>query len=609
MTDRRVSDAGNENQPAGDNARRLAAIAVIDVVSYTRLMEADEIGTHARWKTLCAKQIFPGLEKHTGQIVKSTGDGFMIEFRSVVSAVEWALELQASIAAASDENALRLRVAVHIGDIISGEQDIFGSDVNITARLQGFAEPGRVVISSVVHDRVRSAVSYSAEDLGFLELKNINEPVRAYSIGPPRINPSDTHPVIGASDPPIAPSGAEPSIAIMPLRILGGAAINPYAAEGIIHAIADSLAGLKELFVVSSSSTVALSDVAGDKAAIGRRLGARYLLTGVIGTADERFRLHVELSDLETNRTIWREHFNIEIAEIFNTQDTIATRIASSLVPHIRQSELQRALRKKPEHMGAYDLVLQALHRLFRFSLHDFEKAGELLQRAISRDPSYSVAYAWLAIWQIFRLGQGYSRDHDVESREARRLAQLALDNDPFDALALAVYGHTSAFLFGEHEAALDLFERATAYNPNSALCWGLSSSTYVYVGQYEEAIRRAKRAIALSPFDPFGFFFQTSLVMASYFTDDFESAILWGKKTLARHPYYSANMRPLIASLVAVEREDEAAQIAQTLLEIEPEFTVSGFVKRYPIKDKSLMKAYGERLCAAGLPWATKAA
>jgi class 3 adenylate cyclase/TolB-like protein/Tfp pilus assembly protein PilF len=579
--------------------RRLLAVVFVDVVGFSSLVEQDEAGTHRQWSQIRREVIAPQVSSQRGHIIKSTGDGYLIEFASAIDAVRFALEAQRQLATAPppDTNSIRLRTAVHIGDVIGEADDLYGDCVNIAARLQEHAEPGGIVISAAVHDQVQRSVEYEAVDLGRLDLKNIQRPVHAYKISTPGISFARLDLPMQAND------GREPSIAVLPFRVLGATTVDPYFAEGIVHDIAESLAGLKDLRVISSSSTVALSEIVSDKGAIARRLKARYLVTGTIARVDVRFRMHVELSDVETHAIIWRDHYDVEQSEIFATQDAIASRIARSLLPRVRQSELERALRKRPEDLGAYDLMLQALHRLYRFSDHDFQLARELLERAIERDPTYSAPYAWLAYWQVFKIGQGYSRDLDVESREAQRLAQLSLDQNPADPLALAVFGHTLSFLFGEFDRALTYFDRAIAYSPSSALAWGLSSPTFFYLGEYGTAIQRAKRSLDLSPLDPLAFFFQTSLAIAHYLADSYPEALRWGQQVLAENPRYSANLRALTATLSALGRCEEAARVAQRLLDVEPHFTVSAFLARYPLRDRERLRRYGDDLLAAGVP------
>jgi class 3 adenylate cyclase len=386
----RTSIHVGEDWPPEAPPRRLASIAVLDVVGYSGLMDADEAGTHARWSKMCTALIKPSVATHRGQIVKSTGDGFLVEFRSVVDSVRWALSLQQMIRG-KGPSVLPVRIALHIGDIIPEENDIFGSDVNIAARMQGIASPGGIVVSAAVHERVHRLVDYAAEDCGLIALKNIRLPIHAFSIFP-----VDQRPSLNATP---RRETHQPSIAVLRPRACGDEPIDPSFIEGIVHEIVASLAGLKELFVISSSSTVGLPDAIPERVRIGEGLGVRYILAGSIARSGERLRLSSELSDLHTAEVIWSGRHEVSRDELFTTQAAIAGKIAYSLIPHLRQSELQRALRKPPADIGAYALVLQALHRFHRSAEGDFETAHELLHRAIQQDPTYSAAYAWQARW------------------------------------------------------------------------------------------------------------------------------------------------------------------------------------------------------------------
>ncbi len=595
QTLRSTPGAASESPPSGTE-RRLAAIAVLDVVGYSRLMDLDEEGTHARWMRMCADLISPKVRSHRGSIIKSTGDGFLIEFRSAVEAVSWALALQSAVSSAdASATALPVRIAIHLADIIPERHDIFGSHVNIASRLQEFGEPGFVVVSAAVHEQVRRVLEYSVTDLGLLALKNIQRPVHAFSI-----SPSNERPPLSAVSPRLS---RQPSIAVLPPRAIGGHAVDPHLTEGIVHEIVASLASLKELFVISSGSTVGLTGETGDNARIGRRLGVRYLITGAIARAVGKLRLYAELADVETSEVIWNSRYDISDDELFAVQDAIASKVAYSLIPHLRQSEMQRALRKPPENRDAYDLVLQALHRLHRFGEGDFENAHRLLNEAIARDPRYSIAYALLARWHVMRVGQGYSINVNSDAQEAHRLSSLALEHDPSNPLALGIYGHVMSFMFKEYDRALEAFDRAIASSPNSAIAWSFSSPTFSYLGEGPAAVQRAEHGLLLSPLDPQIYWTQSALTLAHYVNGSYEESVRWGRHTLALNPHYTTTYRPLIASLVALDRHDEAREVGRLLAALEPNFHVDPFIARYPIRDATARTRYAERLVAAGLP------
>jgi adenylate cyclase len=584
---------GGTTQTGGPE-RRLVAVAVIDVVGYTRLMEQDEQGTHARWMELSKNLIVPKVRAYRGQVIKSTGDGFLIEFRSAVEAVRWGLDLQSILATRESSESLLLRLAIHVADIIPDATDIFGGGVNVVSRLQAYAEPGRIVVSAAVHEQVRSVLEYDSRDLGSLPLKNIARPVQAFAIAPrssvPRIRS-------------IAQlSSREHSIAVLPMRRLGDGQVESYFVEGVVHDIVGTLAGLKELFVISSSSTIALTDTAADPVESGRSVNVRYVVSGTLARANDRLRITVQLTEVETRSIIWSGKYDISHGELFTTQDIIASKIAYALLPHLRQSELQRALQKRPDEMDAYDLVLQALYRLYRLHSGQFLSAHDLLKRAIERDSTYAPAYALLASWYMMRIGQGGTLDFAGDSIEALRYASEALDHDSSNPIALAIYGHTLSYLFMEYQRALDAFDRAIASSPSSALAWAYSSPTFSYLGEAQMAIQRAEYSLRLSPLDPYTYWIQTALTLAHYINGTFEEAVRWGRKTMAANPRFTANLRFLIASLVAIGRVDEARAIAKRQIELEPNFSVDVYMARYPLRDEAARQLFAERLIAAGL-------
>jgi adenylate cyclase len=580
-------------------SKRQAAIVAVDVVGYTRLMEADEAGTHALWKHVSTQLIEPGVGKRNGKIVKSTGDGFLIEFGNANDAVSWAIEIQDQVGELDQQSSsgpMRLRIAVNVGDIIVEAHDIFGSDVNIAARLQEMAEPGGIVISAAVHKQTQSTLNYVSRDLGLLRLKNIDRPQRAFAIGN-KAFASPATPAIARHE------HYRPSIAVMPMRSLGGGSQDQYFAEGIVHDIAASLANLKELFVVSSNSTICFRDAMVEPSIIGRQLGVRYLVTGTLARAADRLQVRVELSNVESRTVIWTDRYEFPAADVFAVQDTIATKVANALLPHLRHTELQRALRKRPENLDAYDLLLQGTYRLYRLAEGDLQAAGHLLQQAIDRDPNYAAPYAMMAAWYAMVLGQGETPDPEAIKEGLLRYARLAIERNDSDPMALAIFGHCMSYVFARYEQAIEAFDRAIRVSPNSPIAWGLSSPTYAYLGQGQQAVERAEHALRLSPLDPYAYYYQTALTVAHYANQTFEEAVKWGYRTMAANPRFTANLKILAASLIALGRAPEANQITRVILEIEPSFRVGPYCSWYPIKDLEKKRLFAERLRLAGLP------
>jgi class 3 adenylate cyclase/Tfp pilus assembly protein PilF len=579
----------------GRPRRRTAATIFIDVVGYSRLMGSDEEGTHQRWMSMRSDVIEPRVASNAGEVIKSTGDGLLLEFRNPVDAIRFALGMQMHLAESSSagSNPLQLRMSANVGDVIAERDDIYGDGVNIAARLQEFAGPGGVVISGAIHDQVKDHLRYQAADLGLLTLKNIERRIRAFKIA---------HHDLRAPTISVAHS-LKPSVAVLPLQMLGLQAADAYLAQGIVHDIVASLAGIRELFVVSSTSTLGFTGPTVDPGAVCHRLGVRYLVTGTLKRHGELLRMRVELIDVDTRSMLWTNQYEASISQLFDVQETIATSIAYALLPHIHISELQHAERKAPQSMNAYDLVLQGMYRLYRLGHDDMLAARSLFERALDHDPQYAAAYALMAKWYILHIGEGHSTDFKADSREAFRLASRALEFEPSDPMALAIFGHINSFLFGAYDRAIDAFDRAIGGTPNSAIAWSLSASTYCYLGDGPRAVARASYGISLSPLDPYAYFYQSALTNAHYTNETFDDAVHWGTKVMAAAPQFAANLRLLAASLVAAGSLERAREVGAAHMRIDPSFSVEKYCSWYPIKQPDRLALLGERLIEAGLP------
>lgn len=395
----------------------------------------------------------------------------------------------------------------------------------------------------------------------------------------------------------------QPSVAVLPFREYDGRADDSYFAEGIVEDIVGALASLPDLFVISRCSTLMFRGPGADVRAVGQQLGVQYVLSGSIRRAAEKIRTLAELCDTETGGILWTHSVEGSVNDIFALQDRLSERVVTTIAPQVRQAELRRALRKRPENLDAYDFVLRGLDLLYRLRRDEFDRARELFQRAIDLDPAYASPYALSAHWYSIRIGQGWSENRPEDYDAVVRLASAAMERDPFDARALALCGHVKAFLFRDYESAMALFRRAVAASPNSSDAWVWSSPTHSYVGEGAEAARRVEQSLRLSPLDPHVFLNHTALALANYTSGDFGGAVAWGRKATAENPRYTAALRILAASLAASERLDEARTVAQVLLEQEPAFRVDAFCQAHPYKDPVRREALARHLRATGLP------
>jgi adenylate cyclase len=590
------------DQPATPSQRgtRILAVMAADVVDYTRLTELAELETHSRLRALRVGTIDPCIVSYRGQVIKNTGDGFLASFDSSMDALRCALEIQREVPAqealTAADRRIRLRIALNVGEVITEEEDIYGTSVNVAARLEQFSPPGGIVISDALHAIARSAINVPVEDLGLLELKNLSRPVQAYSLliaGVETVAPSNPH---------LSRRAKLPVVAVLPFRMTGDDPGRAYFGEGIIDDIIFNLSSVRGLLVISRTSTLTYRSGPIDLEKIGQTLGVRYVLSGSVRRDKDHLRITAELSDVESGSVIWIDRYDGDLTELFDLQEHIATRIVWSLTPHLREAELKSVRRKRPENMNAYDLLLRGIDLLYHMNQEDFARGGELLRQAIKADDGYAAAHAYASLWQVHNINQGWATNFAADSNEALRLAAAAVDRDPADGFALAIYGHAKAVLFRDYSGATELFERALKAAPGNAMAWILSSGVYSYTGQTKAAIERAEMGMRLSPFDTQSFFYLLFLALAHYVNGTYEESIIWARKSAALNPRLVSNLRWLIACLVAVGELDEARRFARTLLEVTPGFRLSTYSAWSPLRP-DLRTQLIERLQTAGLP------
>lgn len=581
-------------------SRRLAAVVFVDIVGYSMLMATDEPRTHRRWMEILNEIIRPRAAAHHGKIVKSTGDGVLAEFVSALDAVEWGLAVHRAIhllheSAQSDQPTIALRIAVHLGDVVSTDDDIYGDGVNVAARLQEYANPGGIVLSEAVYDLVRGSIGDRVRDIGYLELKNFEKPVKAYALDPE----------IGAVTVSARPrEDLLPSIAILPFQNLTGNPEDDYFADGIVEDIIVSLSGLHELMVISRGSTLRYRAQHADPREIGRALGVRYVLLGSIRRLVRPVRVSTRLIDAITGASLWGDRSDIDAGDLFDVQDRIVWRVVGGIAPHVRAAELRRSMRKRPDSFTAYDHTLRALDLISRLDRPRFLQAREFLDKAMELDPGFAMPFAWAARWHSLLIGQGWASDRSKETAAAIGLATRAIELDRGNALALATMGHLKSTLFHEYDTALLYFDRALSACPNSSLAWILSSATLAYVSRGSEAVKNAEHGLRLSPHDQGLFFFYGCLALAHYANGDFEEALRWAQMSESENGAYTANLRYLIAILVAVDRVAEAREAARRLLEYEPNFRIGEAQRNRPaFRDPEIRGKFTERLQIAGLP------
>lgn len=400
----------------------------------------------------------------------------------------------------------------------------------------------------------------------------------------------------------IVMSGA-PVVAVLPFRTMGPDAAPMHFTEGLVEDTVSQLTALREPVVISSNSTRGFRSQDFDTAAVGRALGAQYVVSGTVRAAGPRVRVAVELSDVTSGAALWANTYDAVNPSPFDFETEIAGGIARTLVPRLREAELQRSRRRRPEDLTAYHLMLQSRDLIFRLERAGFEEAGKLLRRAIDLDPAYAPTYASMAGWYSIRLGQGWSPDAQADTQALERTARTAIGIDGENARALALLGHNRTILSRDYDGALGLFDKALNAMPNDAEALMWSGPTFSFLGDPQEGLRRGERAIALSPQDPFLFRYEHFVAIGHYAAGDYEATVHWGQRSLRGNPHYTSNLRTTAAALVGLGRIEEARPLARKVMELQPGFRVSPLIERQAFRDEKQRRRFGQQLVEAGLP------
>jgi adenylate cyclase len=573
--------------------RRLAAILAADVVGYSALMQRAEEATYAEFERLKRELIGPSLSRHEGRLIKTTGDGALVEFASPLAAMRCAVEIQDHLASGSSP--LRLRVGLNLGDVIVGQDgELYGDGINIAVRLEGVADPGGVLISEKVYSEVEGKLDVRFEDRGEQQLKNISKPIRAYAVL------AGTYSALTESLGAAPPLPDKPSIAVLPFENMSGDPEQEYFADGMVEEIITALARFKSLFVIARNSSFAFKGKAVDIKEVGRRLGVRYALEGSVRKASGKIRITGQLIDAVTGTHIWADRFERDLTDVFALQDEVTAAVVSAIQPKLLQAEIAMATRRRPENLTAYEFYLRAMQQSYLTTREGVAETLRLAHRALELDPRFGLVAALAGFCHMRNVTLGYADDPQLERKEAVRLLRLALSVDDGDPDTLVYASAISAWMVGDRESEIEMADRAVALNPNSSLAWGCRGWVYKIAGLSEEAVRSFEYAIRMSPIDPLlhrGF---VGMAMAFIELRRFDEAIVAGKKALRQTPSYSTAHRCLASAFAHLGRDAEAGEAAARMLEVDPDFTISAFITR---GGQTNAKLYIEGLRKAGLP------
>jgi TolB-like protein len=559
--------------------RRLAAIFATDVAGYSRFMERDEAGTLARLKTLRRALIDPEIAEHKGRLVKTTGDGLLVEFPSVVEAVACALAMQGAIArSAADmpaDERLEFRIGINLGDVIVEDGDIHGDGVNVAARLEGLAQPGGICVSGIVHDQVRGKLDCAFEDAGEQSLKNIARPVRVYRVR--------SHDAAAAAPPAAMPALPDkPSIAVLPFQNLSGDPEQEYFADGMVEEIITALSRIRWLFVIARNSSFSYKGKSPDLRQVGRELGVRYVLEGSVRKASNRVRITGQLIDTGTGAHIWADRFDGALDDVFELQDQVASSVAGAIEPKLRQSEFERASRKPTESLDAYDLYLRALALRDTHTDESVREAIALLKRALAIDPGYAPAKALIGWSRIHQLSHGRSAIAEADRAEAVALARQALDEGKNDPDTLWMAAHALRVFAGERDVAAAAIDRALTLNPNSAHGWMARGFSCNSLRQSSLAIEAFERAMRLSPLDRLSRAFTIGTAIAHLHAGQYSEALGWAERTLHEEPGYRPALLARAIACAQLDRIEEAREALRQFIASQPGLTIVQFKAQY---------------------------
>jgi adenylate cyclase len=562
--------------------RRLAAILAADVAGYSRLMGADEEGTHERLKALRRELLDPKIAEHHGRIVKTTGDGMLVEFASVIDAVRCAVAVQQAMPERNTDvgadSRIELRIGINLGDVIIEGDDLYGDGVNIAARLEALADAGGVFVSNTVHDQVRDRLPFTFEDLGEQQVKNIARPVRVYRVRDGGAAPK------GSSAPatPVLPLPDKPSIAVLPFANMSGDPEQEYFVDGMVEEIITALSRIRWLFVIARNSSFTYKGHAVDVKQVGPELDVRYVLKGSVRKASGRMRITAQLIDALNGAHLWTDRFDGSLTDVFDLQDEVALAVAGVIEPTLQAAEVRRSAGRPTDDPTAYNLFLRALPIYSSLSKEGVGLALELLERALELDPGYGPAVSFAARCHLRFYLDGWATDLEMHCARASDLARRALQMARDDPVVIADAAYVLAELGENIEAMIALIDRALALNPSYARGWFRSGAVRVHAGEADLAIEHVETSLRLSPRERLGAPFSV-IGSAHFFAGRFGEAAPKLLVAIQEHPAHPWPFRFLASCYAHMGRLDEARDIIERLRAFAPVVVPSHIPWRKP--------------------------
>ncbi|WP_191060430.1 adenylate/guanylate cyclase domain-containing protein [Geminicoccus harenae] len=573
--------------------RRLAAILAADVAGYSRLMERDEVGTFGRLKRLRQELVEPVLARHGGRVVDLKGDGAIIEFGSAVDAVEAAVAVQQAMAEQDpdlpEEQRIRYRIGINLGDVIVEDGAIYGDGVNIAARIEALCEPGGVWLSRSVYNAVRGKLALPLAPTGLHRLKNISEPVEMFRVA------------LGPGAAAALPLPDKPSIAVLPFTNMSGDPEQDYFADGLVEDITTALSRVRSFFVIARNSSFTYKNRPVDVRQVSRELGVRYVLEGSIRKSGARVRIVGQLIDATTGHHVWADRFDGDLSDIFDLQDRITESVVGAVEPSIRLEEIRQARTRPTEYISAYDLYLRALPGFYSMTAEGFAEVRRLTNEALSIDPGFTLAKALGAYIRSISVSQCWHEPDDT--RVAIRMAREVLAEARDDPTSLRFAAQVLAYSAKDYETALGAIDRSLLLNGNSAQGHTGAGWVNAHAGRPLAAIEHFHRAMRLSPVDPEKGIALSGIGMSYLMLERYAEALDWGEKALREMPNYGSSHRVVICGLVGLGRMEEAKVAAGRLMAAFPTYTLTLQRQINPWRDMAFAQRYLDALRVAGVP------
>jgi adenylate cyclase len=579
--------------------RRLTAIVCADVAGYSRMMGTDEAGTHAAFKAH-RSAIHPIILNHGGRVVKNTGDGFLLEFPSVVGATEAAIAMQALMAERNHhlprDRAMHFRLGIHMGDVMADEDELFGDDVNIAVRLESVAAPGGVAVSAKAYSEAGKHLSVPLVDAGHHRFKNIRDPVHVWTWEPNGTEArGDGRGLV--SDVPAQYRTA--IVGVLPFTNLSDAA-EEYFADGLTEDLIHALSLQSFYRVLGRSSTFPFKSKSLGARLIAREIDATYLIQGSVRRSGAKIRVTAELIAPENGEQLWTGRYDRDMGDLFALQDEITTSLSAAIAPEIIRAEASAPARTSD--LGAWDRFLKGLSHYYRETKADFEASIDLFKQAITLDPSLSIARAYLATIVIQGVHYGWIRSTRDLWASAMSLAESSVRLDPRSSFAFSILAYLHA-MQGRHEAARDAIKKAVALNPYDMGARGVEGICHFVAGEHREAIELLSMVAQRGNGDP-RYQWAASIAFSHYLLGQYDASLSWAREAHYVNPNHLQVLAIRAAALAQSGRKDEAAKAGETLLGDYPQFTVERHLRNFNWKNADDVTHYRDGLLKAGLPF-----